>query len=207
MYLTHKVLAGLKFHLKDIPWKEIRNILKVHNRFIKYDDMPPGSKLIYSLPFAHYFINSYITIVPFGSIYLLSSVAYYNSRFLSLTKEDFKTHPFLKDPTEYYVFLSVILGIVIISLKFTHDWPIRIYRLQNNQYNALFVNKLLPFKIKKYNFEEVSKAKTWKLSIFHENKHLLDNKKIVGLFDHYIEPPIEYFQMMTPKDLRKTNKM
>uniref|UniRef100_A0A8D8RRC9 Uncharacterized protein n=1 Tax=Cacopsylla melanoneura TaxID=428564 RepID=A0A8D8RRC9_9HEMI len=197
------MLSKLSNLWQKIPWREMRMSLQIHRHFIKNDKIPPGSKLIYSLPSAHYFINTYMFIVPLGSYYLLSNVAYYNKRFFSLTNEDFKNHPAWKKPHEFYVIMAAVLAFVVISIKFTHDWPIRIYKLQNNQYTALFINKYLPLRVTNYNFEQATKAKTWKMSVWHENKHMLDNKRIVGLFDHHIEPPIEYFQMMTPKDLRK----
>lgn len=178
-------------------------IMRFNRHFVKYDNMPPNSKLIYNLPFSHYFINAYITVVPPGAVYLLAQVALGNKRFLSLTEDDFKDLTFVKKPWEYYSLLIVILGFVVIITKCAHEWPIRIYRGQNNQYTALFINKLNPFRVTKYNFEEVSKAKTWKLAPWHECRHILGNKKPVGIFDHHVEPPIEYFQMMTPRNLRK----
>ncbi|KAL1456610.1 hypothetical protein WDU94_001328 [Cyamophila willieti] len=200
------MLSKLSNLWRKIPWGPLRKSMQIHRHFIKNDNMPPGSKLIYSLPSAHYFVNTYMVMVPFGTYFLLYNVALYNKKFFSLTREDFKTHPTWKKPHELYVIMASVLAFVIISLKFTHDWPIRIYKLENNQYTALFINKLLPLRTSKYNFEQATKAKTWKMSLWHENKHILDNKKIIGLFDHHIEPPIEYFQMMTPKDLRRTHQ-
>lgn len=201
--LGHRILSSLKIDWRNIPWTEYTKIFRTHRHFKKYDNMPSGSKLIYNLPFAHYFINSYIIIVPIGSVYLLSTLAYHNKEFLSLKHQDFEGSQYVKKPHEYYVFLASILGLVIISLKFTHQWPIRIYKCPNNQYTALFIDKMLPHRVTKYNFEAASKAKTWNLAPWSECMHMLGSKKYVGLFDHYIEPPIEYFQMMTPKNLRK----
>lgn len=184
-------------------WRVMRDVMKVHKHFIKYDNMPQGSKLIYSLPCAHYFINSYIVIVPAGSALLLYNVLYYNKRLFFLKKEDFREDEALTTPNEFYALMISVFLLVAISVKITHEWPIRIYKGKNNQYTALFINKYLPFYVKKFNFDEAAKAKTLKLSILHDNKYILDNKRTIGLFDYYFEPPIEYFQMLTPKHLKK----